>query len=281
MRKMVILKISVVAIIVLAVTAIILAPVKARMLAYPLARRAAEAKLDYETRDMATYQTPHFTIRYSQADAPTVAMVAQAAEAAYAPVTGALGYAPGGKTLVVIYPDRSALNRNFGWSGDQSAMGVYWGGVIEVLSPSAWFKGGTPGEFTRTGPMVHEYTHLVFDHVTSGNYPRWFTEGLAQYLEYKVNGYEWRTAGNALTGRLYTQGELDGNFDALPDQALAYRESLAAVRYIAAVHGEARLRAVIAALAAGRPLPGAINDALGMDYGMYAAEWQKWAKDNM
>jgi hypothetical protein len=276
-----ILKISVIAVVFLAFAAVILAPVKARMLSYPLIRRAAEAKLNYETRDMAAYETPHFTIRYSSADAPVVAMVAHAAEAAYAPVTGALGYAPGGKTLVVIYPDRRALNRNFGWSGDQSAMGVYWGGVIEILSPTAWLKDDAPGEFARTGPMVHEYTHLVFDHLTSGNYPRWFTEGLAQYLEYKVNGYEWRTAGNSFAGPLYTQGELDANFDALPDQALAYRESLAAVRYIAAVHGEAALREVIAALAAGRPLPAALAGALGMDYGTFAVEWQKWATVNM
>lgn len=278
---MVILKSSVAVVVLMAVAVAFLFPGKARMLAYPLARRAAEAKLNYETRAMASYETPHFTIKYSPADQPAVAMVAQAAEAAYAPVTGALGYAPGGKTLVVIYPDRSALNRNFGWSGSQSAMGVYWGGVIELLSPSAWFKGNTASEFTRTGPMVHEYTHLVFDHLTSGNYPRWFTEGLAQYLEYKVNDYEWRTADNSLAGRLYTQSELDGSFDALPDQSLAYRESLAAVRYIAAVHGEAKLREVIAALAAGRPLPDAVAAALDMDYGMYAIEWPKWAKMNM
>jgi hypothetical protein len=268
---------------VLAVAALVffLAPVKPRMLVYPLVRQAAQAKLNYETRQMAVYETDHFLIKYSSADERVVPMVAQAAEAAYAPVTAALGYAPGGKTLVVIYPDRSALNKNFGWAGNQSAMGVYWGGVIELLSPQAWLKSGTADEFTRSGPMVHEYTHLVFDHMSRGNYPRWFTEGLAQYFEYKINGYEWRTADNSLLGRLYTQAELERDFDSLANQSLAYRESLAAVRYIADVYGDDKLRQVIAALAAGRSMEEAVGSSLGIDYGTFAAEWPKWAARNM
>jgi hypothetical protein len=278
---MVILESSAVIILLLAVFVFFLAPVRARMLVYPLAREAAQAKLNYETRQLAAYETPHFIIKYAPADQAAVSMVAQAAEAAYQPVVAALGYAPRGKTLVVMYHDRSELNRNFGWSGDQSAMGVYWGGVIEVLSPQAWLKDGTAGEYIRSGPMVHEYTHLVLDHMTGGNYPRWFTEGLAQYQEYRVNGYEWRTADNSLHGRLYSQAELDRDFDSLPSQALAYRESLAAVRYIAAVHGEGKLRQVIAALAAGQTMEKAVSGSLGMDYGTFAQAWPQWAKSNM
>lgn len=278
---MVILGSSAVIVLLLALFVFFLAPVKPRMLVYPLAREAAQAKMDYETRQMAAYETPHFIIKYNSADQTAAAMVAEAAEAAYQPVAASLGYAPQGKTLVVMYHDRSELNRNFGWSGAQSAMGVYWGGVIQVLSPDAWLGGGTTGDFIRSGPMVHEYTHLVLDHMTSGNYPRWFTEGLAQYMEYRVNGYEWRTADNSLHGRLYGQAELDRDFDSLPSQALAYRESLAAVRYIVDVGGEAGLRQVIAALAAGRTMEQAIAGSLGMDYGTFSANWPQWAKNNM
>lgn len=281
MRKMLLVESLLVAVLALAVLVFVLAPATPRMALYPLVRQAAQAKLGYETRQMTARETPHFVIRYSPADEASAELVAEAAEAAFGPVTEALGYTPPGKTLVVVYPDRRELNKTFGWAGDQSAMGVYWGGVIQVLSPRVWLPDGTSGEFTRTGPMVHEFTHLVFDHLSRGNYPRWFTEGLAQYLEYKVNGYEWRTAANPLSGPLYTMAELDGSFDALPNQALAYRQSLAAVRYIAAVHGEAKLREVISALAASERMEDAVGSALGMDYAAFAEAWPKWAREQM
>lgn len=248
---------------------------------YPLVREAAAAKMDYQTRNLAVTETPHFTIKYAEQDADTVAIVAQAAEAAYQPVTQGLGYTPEGKTIIIINRSRSELNRNFGWSGDQSAMGVYWGGVIQVLSPHVWLKDTTADSFIRSGPMVHEFTHLVLDHLTRGNYPRWFTEGLAQYEEYQINGYEWQTANNSLQGQLYPMSELDKSFDSLPNQALAYRESLAAVRYIAEVHGEDRLRQVISLLAAGRSMADAIATSLGMDYDSFNVAWPRWARANM
>jgi hypothetical protein len=280
MRKVIIESTLLIALVAV-VTAFILMPANPQMLVYPLVRQAAQTKLDYETRDMAVYNTPHFAIRYRQQDADTVEMVAQAAEKAYEPVVRALGFSPAGKTLIVIYPDRQELNKAFGWSGDQSAMGAYWGGVIQVLSPQVWLKHAGADEFIRSGPMVHEFTHLVFDHMTRGNYPRWFTEGLAQYVEFRVNNYEWRTANNSLQGRLYTMAELDGDFDSLANQALAYRQSLAAVRYIAEAHGDAKLHEVIANLQAGRSMADAISGALGMSYGNFETAWTKWAVDTM
>ena len=266
---------------VLAMTFFMLLPARPQMWLYPLVRQTAQAKMNYETRSLAVCETAHFTIKYDQQDADVVQMVAQAAEKAYQPVIDALGYSPEGKSLVLIYPNRQELNQAFGWSGDQSAMGVYWGGVIQVLSPHVWLKDTSQEEFIHSGPMVHEFTHLVFDHMTEGNYPRWFTEGLAQYVEYKVNHYEWRSRSNSLAGKVYTMAELDANFDALPDQSLAYRESLAAVRYIAEVQGEAKLRQVIGALRGGKNLQQAIADTLGMDYDTYTAAWQQWAAATM
>ena len=281
MRKMVMLESSIIILLLLVAVFFLLMPVRSQMLVYPLARKATQLKLAYQSRDMAVYETTHFTIKYEQQDADIVPMVAQAAEKAYQPVIRALGFSPEGKTLVVMYSDKKELNAVFGWSGDQSAMGVYWGGVIQILSPRVWLKDMTADEFIRTGPMVHEFTHLVFDRVTEGNYPRWFTEGLAQYVEYKVNSYEWRTNTNSMSGRLYAMGDLDENFDSLPDTSLAYRESFAAVRYIAEVHGEAKLNQVIQALRRGQNIKQAVTANLGMDYDTFAGAWQRWARDNM
>lgn len=257
-------------------------PLRPQMLVYPLVRQAMQVKANYETGHMAVYETEHFRIKYTKADADTVGMIAEAAEAAYTPVTSELGYDLQGKTLILVQPNRNELRQAFGWSGNESAMGVYWGGVIQLLSPHAWLNNGeSVQEFIHSGPMVHEYTHLVFDHLTNGNYPRWFTEGLAQYIEYRVNDYEWKTATNKLDGKLYTMAELEGNFDNLPDQSLAYRESLAAIRYISEVHGEDKLREIISGLKKGQSLEMAIQRNLGLDYPTFEHAWQQWAVSNM
>lgn len=257
-------------------------PVRPQAVLYPIVRQATRAKINYETRDLAVTETEHFTIKYAPADADMVPMVAEAAEDAYDPVVSAMGSAPHDKTLIVIYHDKTELRKVFGWSGDESAMGAYWGGAIQLLSPRAWMQDGqSTADFIHSGPMVHEFTHLVFDYMTNGNYPRWFTEGLAQYVEYKVNHYEWITPGNRLDGTLYTAEELEQDFDNLPNQSLAYRESLAAVRYIAEVHGESSLRQVISALQSGRPIDQAITQATGMSYADFDKAWRAWAVTHM
>jgi hypothetical protein len=257
-------------------------PQRPQMWVYPLVRQVTAAKVNYESRNMLVDETPHFIIKYSKGDANTIGMIAQAAEAAYGPVTAQLGYAPRGKTLLLVQPDKRHLQKAFGWSGSETAMGVYWGGVIQLLSPNVWMHHDlSTADFIHSGPMVHEFTHLVFDDITNGNYPRWFTEGMAQYMEYKINDYEWKTPTNSLQGKLYTMAQLDNHFDALSNQSLAYRESLAAVRYIAQVHGQEKLREVITGLKRGKTMPEAIQTALGMNYNTFAKCWQNWAVVNM
>lgn len=257
-------------------------PGNPQMWLYPLVRQAMQLRIDYQTKDMLAAETPHFIIKYTEKDADMIQMVAEAAEAAYEPVTAALNYKPGGKALILVYSDRQAMKKAYGWAGDASAMGFYWGGVIQILSPKAWMKNSqSTAEFIATGPIAHEYTHLVLDHLARGNYTRWFTEGLAQYVEYKANGYEWVTVDNRLTGTLYTMSQMDADFDGLPNQALAYRQSLAAVRYIAEVHGDAKLNQVLNYLKAGTKVDSAIEKTLGMDYATYETMVNLWAKGNM
>lgn len=282
MRKMVQYQMIAVAGLLAMVFFVMLGPVRPQMWLYPLVRQATVAKINFETRTMTVRETPHFVIKYTAADAGIVDMVAVAAERAYEPVTRELGYVPPSKTTILIYPDKSELRKAFGWSGDESAMGVYWGGVIQLLSPRAWMQNGASlDEFIHSGPVAHEFTHLVFDLMTNGNYSRWFTEGLAQYTEYRVNHYEWITPANNLHGQLYTMAQLDDSFDDLSNQALAYRESLAAIRYITDNYGDDRLRQIIGELQHGVRLERAIPDALGMSYADYETAWQQWAIANM
>lgn len=225
-----------------------------RPLAYQVARAAAQANLLRQVRAWRTLTSEHFIVKYLPPDEDVAPLVLQAAEAAYTPVTEDLAYQPPGRTAVVIYPSRKDLSASFGWSAQESAMGVYWGGAIRVLSPKAWVEGKDPAEisqvFLSMGPMAHEFTHLVLDYKTRGNYPRWFSEGLAQYEELRHGGLLWNDPAARPTGEHYSLAELE-RFSDLPDQNRAYRDALSLVEYLATRHGETGLQHIIAALSQG------------------------------
>lgn len=252
---------------------------------YPLSRDLIETYEVSKLGSLHVQESSHFIIRYREEDAQMVPMITAAAEQAYEPVTTSLGYSPARKSTVVVMSSRREMQKSLGWSAEQSAMGVYWAGMIQVLSPRAWLRGDSlvdqTDDFIRNGPLAHEFTHLVVDAKARGNYPRWFTEGIAQYQEYRLNGYEWITASNTLTRELYTISDLEKNFDDLPNQSLAYRESFAAVRYIYENYGDTSIREILDELNRGKAMPGALKDVLGMDYPQYEEAWQQWAYINM
>ena len=75
--------------------------IRPQMWIYPFVRYGVQVKVDIETRHMAVYETEHFRIKYTQVDADTVGMIAEAAEDAYVPVIHDLRYAPPGKRLML------------------------------------------------------------------------------------------------------------------------------------------------------------------------------------
>lgn len=224
----------------------------------------------------------HFRVLYTPGDAEAADLVLDAAEAAYGFVVPALGHTPPDRTLVVVEPDRESLRRTFGWGQGESATGVYHGGVIRVLSPAAWVHGDTPHRrrelFRRLNPLTHEFTHLVLDYRTDGNYPRWFTEGLAQRLEYQATGYRWLERGSTLRQRLYTLAELEGQFDRLPNQALAYRQSHLLVDHLVDRCGLFGFRQLLDGLAARFPFPRALAAACGFGPAELERSWRQWVQ---
>lgn len=249
---------------------------------YPIARDIAKAGVLYKIDGLAVQESEHFIIRYGPQDEPVVQMIIDAAEEVYGPVTESLAFIPAGKATIIVISDRQEMQANLGWSGQQSAMGVYWSGLIQVLSPQVWLYGDDPSiqkeRFIKDGPVAHEFTHLVVDTAARGNYPRWFTEGMAQYQDYRLNGYEWITSTNKLDQPLYTLAELERDFDGVKNQSLAYRESFAAVRYIYEIYGDESVRAVLRELSRGKTMHAAIKDVLKMDYEQFEQAWQHWAR---
>ncbi|NLB88000.1 MAG: hypothetical protein GX790_02045, partial [Syntrophomonadaceae bacterium] len=140
-------------------------------------------EINLRTAGFNEITTEHFIIKYTPADEDNIDSIAKASEKSFEEVTQLFGYTPKTKTTVVVYPDTESLAKSFGWNKNEKAMGVYWAGTIRILSPSQWVTGQVEDEFYKEGPMVHEFTHLIVDDLTNGNYSRWWTEGIAQYVE--------------------------------------------------------------------------------------------------
>jgi len=244
-------------------------------------RFMVDQEINLSTTAFNEIKTDHYNIKYTALDSDWVPMVAAAAEDAYDSVGKVFGEEPKNRTTIVIYPNSSSLARSFGWDRDEKAMGVYWAGSIRVLSPREWMDSGdSTDRFTREGPMTHEFVHLMVDEITRGNYNRWWTEGVAQYVEKRTTGFEFESpfaAGQEPS--YYELASLDRNFDKL-DQSIAYWESLQAAEYIAASGGEDSLFQIMTQLGEGKSLPTAIEKTMGVSYRTWEQEFYKYLEKN-
>ncbi len=225
-------------------------------------------EISLRTAGFSETQTEHFIIKYTPVDEEYIDTIASASEKSYTEVTQLFGYTPAQKTVIVVYPDTVSLAKSFGWDKDEKAMGVYWAGSIRILSPSQWVTGKIDDEFYKDGPMVHEFAHLLVDDITKGNYNRWWTEGIAQYVEKKITGFQFTQPQNKSV-EYYEFKELDRNFDQL-DQGIAYWQSLKAAEFIADNYGEDMLFVILENLAGGNSVSQAIEKALGISFDTFA-----------
>jgi len=238
-------------------------------------------EINLSTTTFNEIKTEHYNIKYTKADADWVPLVASSAEQAYTSVSTVFGQEPKERTTIVIYPNSSSLAHSFGWDRDEKAMGVYWAGSIRVLSPREWMTPGDSADrFTREGPMTHEFAHLMVDEMTRGNYNRWWTEGIAQYVEKNATGFEFAdpfAGGEELS--YYQLSSLDRNFDKL-DQSIAYWESLQAIEYIASTSGEDSLFEIMDRLGEGKSLQTAIERTLGVNYHTWEQDFYSYLEKN-
>ncbi|MCL6558192.1 MAG: hypothetical protein K6U74_05215 [Firmicutes bacterium] len=259
-------------------------PAGVKFFGYGVVREIAKAQVIAGTWNMAKLTSEHFYIKYMPEDRAEAMLVLETAEKFHTPVTEDFGFFPRRKIPLILYSSREELNRSFGWEAKESAMGVYWAGAIRVLSPAAWVGEIDPKRarevFISSGPMAHELTHLMVDYLTGGNYPRWFTEGVAQWEEYKLTGFQFNDAAGSLNQPLYSLKELTLDFDSLPNQSLAYRQSFAAVRYIVNFYGDDALLDLMKSLSKGHDFSEAMEKVLGLSPAAFEAKYQAWALKN-
>jgi len=235
-------------------------------------------------RDWPSLEGDTFHVRYPSGEGQTALWVAAEADKAAQLVAKELPHLQGpGKPWLVIIPEQELFREVFGWGEGTGALGVYLAETVKVLSPDAWDwvdESERAIVFTRQGPLVHEYTHYVLDIRTGGNYTRWFSEGLAQLMEYNILSYEWLENGSSLKNPLYSLKEMDSSFDSLPNQALAYRQALSMVSYLEELQGMEGINTLIDRLAEGSPFYQALQDVYGVDKINMVQNWEQWIRHN-
>lgn len=249
-----------------------------RGIAYKLWQRGMWLVLNYQTKTYETLTSTNFILKYTQADQELAPLILPLAEDYLFKVEKILGIKQKKYRIpLVLYHDEETLNKSFGWSGDKSAVGVYWAGTIRLVSPQAWSEhlventSALWATFQREGPLAHELTHLFIDEATKGNYPRWLTEGLAQYVEEEITGFILSEPSVESKAHPYPFASLVSDFDRQPDQFLAYWQSLQAVRNLLEEYGRERLTGLLAELRQGK----GFYQAFANNYGLNFAEFEQ------
>lgn len=245
-----------------------------RQAVFSWSRLLARENTNFSTRNYDRIDTEHFRIKYSEVNRLNAPIVAEAAEAIYEPVISLFNFEPSTPTLVVVYPDVASLAKSFGWDKDERAMGVYWGGTIRILNPDEWIIDSDKRQtFIREGPMSHEFAHLLVDYITQGNYTRWYTEGVAQFVEKKITGFELFNPAkyNYQSVEYYDFATLERDFDQL-DQGIAYGQCLQAIELIAEKYGEDKVFAILGYLGKGNNMSQSFTKATGQSFEIFEYE---------
>ncbi|ABY93604.1 hypothetical protein JCM16816_22300 [Thermoanaerobacter brockii subsp. lactiethylicus] len=237
---------------------------KIETVSYTFIKSAKENILKNNVSSYKTAESEHFILKYSPEDQKYVSLVLKIAEKHYKGVTKDLGYEPKNKSLIIMYHDPEKMNKDFSLAKGESAMGLYLNGVISIQSPELWISPGQDLEkvFEHDGPIVHEFTHLIVDNVAKGNYPVWFTEGIALLEEYRENGFIW---GEGIEeDKPYSLEELTYKFNQL-DEVLAYKRSFEIVKAISDKYGMQSIRDILKYLGNGLSLENSFYKVTGED----------------
>lgn len=231
---------------------------------YPFAKQIEKVRLLKYVEGYKTLETEHFVIRYKNEDEEYAKLTGKIGDKYYEDICNLFEYYPSKKSDVIIYRDEKSLLENLRFDHSNTPIGVYYSGIINILSPIIWIKDieNLEQTYELNGPIVHEFTHLLVDEITNGNYPMWLTEGLALYTEYEITGFEWNRY-NMYEDKI-TIKKLDENFDAI-DQVAAYRKSFEVVRWMSETWGFEKTRNILQILGRGSSINKTVKTVLKID----------------
>jgi len=175
------------------------------------------------------------------------------------------GFTPTGPILIEVFPrhDDFAV-RTMGLPGLVGALGACFGRVIAMDSPRA----RPQGEFSWQATLWHEIAHVYTLQMSNYRVPRWLTEGVSVYEEYRRRpawGRELSIEFAAALARGETFGvqKLPDAFKRPESLALAYFEASLLVEHLVERSGDAALRTLLRAYADGAKDADAFSRAFG------------------
>jgi len=208
-----------------------------------------------------------FLIKSAPAETQTLALyAAELLEEAHKKLTTKYRFTPRAPISVEMFPNHDDFAvRSLGLPG-LGALGVCFGQVITMDSPSA----RTPGEYNWGGTLWHEYTHVITLQITDHKIPRWFSEGLSVYEERRARpgwGGDWSlmTLKAYADNRFVKIADLDAAFTrprAADQVPLAYFQASLVCDYIEEKHGFDAILRMLALYKEGAKTPDVFQRAL-------------------
>ncbi len=216
--------------------------------------------------------TDRFRIAVDRSEADVLALyVGDLAEEAFDAMAARYGYRPDTPIRLELYPDHADFSvRTVGLTG-LGALGVSFGPVIAMDSPSA----RDVGDFSWGSTLWHELAHSFHMGQSAHRVPRWFTEGLAVWEERRArSGWGDGPSPSFLMayrdGRLHPVSRLNDGFmrPAYPEQLVfSYYQASLVCDLIERDHGAAAFARMLQAFGRGLTTDRVFRDVLGVDLG--------------
>ena len=231
-------------------------------------RRVTKNLLDVLDRidTFVTVQSGDYVFKFEKDEAAVLRTYALPLAEEASKVFGArYGFKPEGPILVEIFSLHDAFAaRTIGLAGLEGALGACFGKVIAMDSPRARVR----LDFNWQATLWHELAHVYTLQLSKYKVPRWLTEGISVYEEYKRNPAWGREnalefAAQLANGRTFGVKNLPDAFKRPQDLALAYFEASLLTEHLVELNGEAGLRTLLTAYAAGDKDEAAFAKAFG------------------
>jgi tetratricopeptide (TPR) repeat protein len=231
-----------------------------------------------------TVETPHFELFLHGQEAELLEpYVTQVAEEAFAALSARYGTEPPTPVRLEIFPSHGDFSvRTLGLVG-LGALGVSFGSVLVMDSPSA----RPPGEFNWASTLWHELAHAFHLAMTEHRVPRWFSEGLAVHEQRLARPHWGFRAGVGFlrayqTGGLHPVSQLNHGFvrPDYPEQVVySYLQSSLVFEMIEAEHGLEAILAMMRGYRDGRSTEQLVTDVLGTTPEALDTAFDRWFRE--